>query len=205
MSPEGDGFVLVVDGDKRDRMRTVRCLSGAGFVVREAKTGEDALREVRHERPLAVVVEVRLPGLSGYEVCQQLRDDFEDGLPIIFLSGDRTEPSDKVAGLLVGADDYLAKPYAPDELLARVRAVVRRAATARALLSDPALPSDLTRRENEVLQLLAEGLEPAEIAERLVISPKTVAGHIERILKKLHVHSRAAAVALAYREGFVTP
>jgi DNA-binding NarL/FixJ family response regulator len=204
MSPEGDGFVLVVDGDKRDRTRTARCLSSAGFVVREAETGEDALREVRNERPLAVLVEVRLPGLSGYEVCQRLRDDFDDNVPIIFLSCDRTEPSDKVAGLLVGADDYLTKPYAPDELLARVRAVVRRAATGGERLSHPAPPSDLTRRESEVLQLLAEGLEPAEIAERLVISPKTVAGHIERILKKLRVHSRAAAVALAYREGLVT-
>jgi DNA-binding NarL/FixJ family response regulator len=103
----------------------------------------------------------------------------------------------------IGADDYVAKPFEPDEFLARVRAVVRRASTAARYRNEQHAVSGLTRREREVLQLLADGLEPHEIAERFVISPKTVAGHIERILKKLGVHSRAAAVARAFREGFV--
>ena len=150
----------------------------------------------------AVVPEVRLPDLTGYEVCRRLWESL-GAVPIVFVSRDRTEPSDRVAGLLVGADDYLVKPYVPDELVARVRAVVRRAGTGSE--SHAEAPADLTRRENEVLHLLAEGLEPAEIAERLVISPKTVAGHIERILKKLDVHSRAAAIAHAYRDGLVAP
>jgi DNA-binding NarL/FixJ family response regulator len=203
MRSDGSSFVLVVDGNDRDRRRTAHLLAVAGFAVCEAATGEEALRQARANRPLAVVAEVRLPGLSGYEVCRRLKDEFEDGLPIIFLSGDRTEPSDKVAGLLVGADDYLVKPYVPDELLARVLAVVRRASPAGDHTAETSVPADLTRREHEVLQLLAEGLEPGDIAERLVISPRTVAGHIERILKKLGVHSRAAAVARAFRQGLV--
>jgi DNA-binding NarL/FixJ family response regulator len=205
MKPDGSGFVLVVDGDEHARRRTAECLAGAGFAVRETASGEEALREARAERPLAVLSEVRLPGLSGYEVCRRLKDELDDDVPVIFLSVDRTEPSDKVAGLLLGADDYLVKPYVPDELVARVHAVLRRAASTAESGIEAHTADGLTRRETEVLNLLAQGLEPAEIAERLVISPKTVAGHIERILKKLHVHSRAAAIAFAYREGLVAP
>jgi DNA-binding response OmpR family regulator len=68
---------------------------------------------------------------TGYEVCQQLSDEFGDALAIIFVSGRRTESFDRVAGLLVEADDYLVKPFTPGELLARVRVLVRRAAPVR--------------------------------------------------------------------------
>jgi DNA-binding NarL/FixJ family response regulator len=100
--------------------------------------------------------------------------------------------------LLLGADDYLAKPFAPDELLARVRRLVQRA-----LPPSLTIPSVLTKRELEVLGLLAEGLAQREIATRLTISEKTVGSHIERILSKLGVRSRAQAVALAFREDLV--
>jgi DNA-binding NarL/FixJ family response regulator len=99
---------------------------------------------------------------------------------------------------MIGADDYLVKPFAPDELLTRLRSLLRRVDAAEA-----ARPHDLTPRELEVLTLLAEGLEQGEIARQLVISPKTVSTHIERILSKLGVRSRAQAVALAYREDLV--
>lgn len=119
---------------------------------------------------------------------------------MIFLSGERTESFDRVAGLLVGADDYLVKPFDPDELAARVRAVLRRAQP-----SVPAPLQSLTRRELEVLRLLADGLDQRQIAAELVISAKTVGTHIERILGKLGVHSRAQAVALAYRDELLSP
>jgi DNA-binding NarL/FixJ family response regulator len=97
--------------------------------------------------------------------------------------------------------DYLAKPFAPDELLARIRAVLRsRSAVAR---MTPALESCLTAREREVLALLGDGASQTDIAARLVISPKTVAAHIDHILHKLGVHSRAQAVAVAYRDGLL--
>ena len=60
------------------------------------------------------MLDVQLPGMSGYEICRELRDEFGEGLPILFVSGFRTESLDRVAGLLVGADDYLVKPFAPD-------------------------------------------------------------------------------------------
>jgi DNA-binding NarL/FixJ family response regulator len=112
----------------------------------------------------------------------------------MFVSGVRTESYDRVAGLLVGASDYLVKPYAPDELLTRVRNLLR--------LSRP-LPSaifeKLTRREREVLQLLADGLRQEEIAQRLFITRKTVGAHVVNVLRKLGVKSQAQAVAMAYR------
>ena len=145
-----------------------------------------------------VILDVALPGVCGYEVCRELREEFGDVLPIVFVSGVRTEWFDRVAGFLVGADDYVVKPFAPDELLARVRRLARRwtpLATA--------VAAKLTRRERQVLGLLLEGLEQEEIATQLVISPRTVSTHIENILRKLGVRSRAQAVALAYREGHV--
>jgi len=196
---ESGSSILVVDGDKTSRSLVVDLLSCAGFTVRGERSGEAAMVSVRGESPSAVLLEVRLPGLSGYEICHQLRDELGDRVAIMLMSGERTEPFDRAAGLLVGADDYVVKPFASDELLARVRALLRRlppdASTGGA--------GDLTKRELEVLRLLADGLEPSEIAVRLVISPKTVSGHVEAILKKLQVHSRAQAVARAYKDGFV--
>jgi two-component system nitrate/nitrite response regulator NarL len=94
-----------------------------------------------------------------------------------------------------GADEYLAKPIQFDHLLARVRRLMAQSSPA------PPMQSLLTPREQEVLSLLEEGLTPEEMASRLVVTPKTVAKHIEHILGKLGVHSRAQAVALALRRG----
>jgi DNA-binding NarL/FixJ family response regulator len=191
-------FVLVVDDDAAyEEIATL--LRGVGLATLGAATGEAALAIAREERPEAVLLEVRLPGKSGYEVLRELRDSFGEELPIMFISGERVESFDRVAGLLLGADDYLVKPFAPDELIARVRRLIARSAL------DPAtmIGAKLTPREAEVLRLLASGLTQPAIAERLVISSRTVASHIEHILEKLGVHSRAEAVALAHRSGFL--
>src|ERR671931_412783 len=119
----------------------------------------------RRHHPRLVVLDIRLPDLSGYEICRELRDEFGDRLSIVFLSGERTEGLDRAAGLLVGADDYLVKPFSPDELLARVR--VRLPAAP----EEPPLSTDLTKRELEVLRLLSEGLSQKEIAASLASMP----------------------------------
>jgi DNA-binding NarL/FixJ family response regulator len=128
--------------------------------------------------------------------CRELRDRFGD-LPVVIVSGERTESFDRVAGLLLGAADYIVKPFDPDELVARVRRLVVR---------DRPRPSatTLTGRERDVLRLLADGLDQRRIAAELFLSPKTVATHIQHILAKLGVHSRAQAVAVAHRDGLVT-
>jgi DNA-binding NarL/FixJ family response regulator len=187
--------VVVADADDTDRAGLSRVLEGAGFEVVPVASGDEALEAARRRQPCAVLLEVTLPTLSGYEVCRALRDELGWDLPIVFVSGARTESYDRVAGFLVGADDYLVKPYAPDELLVRLRRLLRRAALA-------AAPS-LTQREREVLALLADGCSQKEIAERLFISSKTVGTHIEHILKKLGARDRAQVVAFAYRDALL--
>jgi DNA-binding NarL/FixJ family response regulator len=192
------GRVLIVDDDEGSRELLRAILESDGHGTTLVASGEAALESARQEKPALVLLDVNLPGLSGYEVCDVLRRLYGDAVAIIFVSGDRVESYDRVAGFLVGADDYVVKPFAADELLGRVRALLRRSG------NGGNGESSLTPREAEVLQLLAEGLEQAEIAERLVISTKTVASHVERILAKLGVRSRAQAVAVAYREGLVS-
>jgi DNA-binding NarL/FixJ family response regulator len=192
--------VLVVDPDGDHRREVATLLSRGGFRVKVLESGEEALEEARRERPQLAVVEVRLDDISGYEVCRALKDEFGEAVGVIFVSHDRTEASDRVAGLLIGADDYLGKPVAADELLARVRGLARRTG-AYDHLKAPAVRTELTARELEVLQLLAEGDNQEAIAERLVVSPRTVGKHIEHILAKLPAHSRAEAVAIAYQRG----
>ena len=197
MGDDCGATVLVVDDDDTHRELISTVLGRAGFSTVDAANGEDAMTAARRHQPRLVVLDVRMPDLSGYEVCRRLRDEFGDTVSILFLSGERTEGFDRAAGLLVGADDYLVKPFSPDELLARVRVRLPRAP------EDQPLPSDLTKRELEVLRLLSEGLSQKEIARSLVISSKTVAAHIQHILGKLGVHSRAQAVAHAYRRGLL--
>ena len=151
-----------------------------------------------------MILDVNLPGTSGYAVCNELRQTIGQQLPIMFLSGDRTEPFDRVAGLLIGADDYLTKPFDADELLARVTRMLERSQLRRPGLV-PEDPFGLTRREREVLGLLVDGLRQVDIADRLYLSPKTVGTHIQRILGKMGVKSRTQAVAMAAREGLFEP
>jgi DNA-binding NarL/FixJ family response regulator len=195
------GAVLIADPDVEARQQLARVLTDAGFQVVQASDGSEALTTARQIWPIAVILEIPLGTLCGYEVCRTLKSELGPELVVIFLSGARTEPYDRVAGLLVGADDYVTKPSAPDEVLARLRIATRRSAPEPATAAN----THLTRREHEVLNLLAEGLKWVQIAERLVISPKTVATHVGNIRRKLGVTSRAEAIAVAYRDQLLDP
>ena len=118
--------ILVVDDDRRAREALSDVLRTAGFSTREATSGVEALAASRETRPDAVVLDVALPGVTGYDVCRSLREQYGEELPIIFVSGDRTEPLDCVAALMMGADDYVVEPFAPAELVARVRRALSR-------------------------------------------------------------------------------
>jgi len=185
-----DDKVLIADGDDSDRI-----LRNAGYAPIEAVTGDEAIELARAHFPIAAVLEIPLDGLSGYEVCSTLKSEFGARFPVIFLTGSRTEPYDRVGGLLLGADDYVTKPYVPGELLVRLRNLLHRRTDALA----ERLSRRLTKREYEVLALMAEGLQQQEIAQRLVISPKTVGTHVEHVLRKLGAHSQAQAIAIAYQ------
>jgi DNA-binding response OmpR family regulator len=190
--------ILVVDDDDAAAAQLVALLTGDGAEVRRVATGDEGLASALADPPQLVLLEVNLPGMCGYELLRRLRETLGDGLPIVFMSGERTEAFDRVAGMLLGADDYIVKPFSPDELLARVRRLLRSSRPA------PKRAAALTSREREVLDLLAAGFSHKEIATSLVLAPKTCAKHIERILEKLEVHSRAQAVAVAYRDELIT-
>ena len=135
------------------------------------------------------------------EVTRQLRSDpITSNMPVILLTA-KDRSADRVVGLTAGADDYIVKPFDPDELIARVRRSIRRRRE-RKPDPDDAL-AGLTPRELEVLLLLASGRSSKEIARQLVISPRTVSTHVQHILAKLDVNSRARAIALAHRAGLV--
>ena len=184
-------LILVADHEPACRDRITRLLRRIGFETAETPTGPETLEAVARLKPSLVVLDVSLPDVSGYEVCRELRDEYGSEVGIIFVSRERTTPADRVAG-------------ADDELLARARGVLRRIEPPLGLAEEretEVVGALLTVREREVLRFLARGQSQAQIAEQLFISPKTVGGHIQRILTKLDVHSRAHAVALAHRHG----
>ena len=193
--------VLIADQDEASRDLLAGVLRNAGYQPIEADSGEKALELARATGPVAAILEIPLAGLSGYELCAALKVEFGPDMPVIFLTGSRTESYDRVAGLLLGADDYVIKPYVAGELLVRLRNLLHR----RAVPEVSRLARRLTKREHEVLALMPEGLQHAEIARLLFISPKTVGTHVEHILSKLGARGRAQAIAIAYHHQILRP
>jgi len=142
-----DHRVLVVDDDPIVGDVVRRYLEQDGCRVRLAVDGIDALAAIAAERPDLVVLDIMMPGLDGLEMCRRLRRRLPD-LPVVMLSA-LGEEADRVAGLQIGADDYLTKPFSPRELALRVRSVLRRAALAspdEPVLRDGELLVDVGRR-----------------------------------------------------------
>lgn len=115
--------ILVVDDDPQIRRVMKATLVGHNYEVIEARTGEDALRLLPEEMPNLVLLDLNMPGMGGLETCRQIRAGSD--IPVIILSVRNTE-KDKVAALDAGADDYVTKPFGIEELLARIRAALRR-------------------------------------------------------------------------------
>ena len=128
MATPAVGTVVVVEDDDAVRSAVQRGLQMHGFDVRAVPDAEQALAEVARRRPALMVVDVGLPGMSGIDLCRRLRD-LEVDTPVLVLSA-RDQVGDRVAGLQAGADDYLVKPFALDELVARLQALQRRAGAA---------------------------------------------------------------------------
>ena len=127
---ERQGRVLVVE-DERDVAELLRYhLVREGFEVTAVSSGTDAVRQAREARPDIVLLDIMVPQLNGWEVCRRLKQEAETrGVPVIMVTG-RVEEGDKVLGFEMGADDYITKPFSPRELIARVRAVLRRGKSA---------------------------------------------------------------------------
>lgn len=168
--------VLVVD-DEPPIVSLVRgYLEREGWSVSTAGDGPEALEIVRREQPDVVVLDLMLPGLDGIEVCRQLRT-FSSAFVVMLTS--KSEEIDKLVGLAVGADDYMTKPFSPRELVARIKAILRRARAsappapgldldvARRIVRVDGQPVDLTRTEFEILATLTR--EPGAVVERAAL------------------------------------
>ncbi len=115
--------ILIIDDDARLAAMVSDYLAAAGFTVERRLTGQEGLAAVTRTEPDAVILDLMLPDLDGFEVCRRLRAGSD--VPILMLTA-RGEDTDRIVGLELGADDYLAKPFNPRELLARIRAILRR-------------------------------------------------------------------------------
>jgi DNA-binding response OmpR family regulator len=205
--------ILVVD-DEPDLLELIRYnLVGAGFQVTTSADGLDALERTARGRFNLVVLDLMLPGLPGTEVCRSIRANPSTAtLPVIMLTA-RSEDSDKITGLEIGADDYMTKPFNPRELVARIKAIIRRAPTASAPESPANLAfGQLEIRKDEYRVMLGGAqvdLSPTEyrllvyLAERrgkvfnrdqllnavwegdAFVEPRTVDVHIRRIRKQI--------------------
>ena len=145
-------LVLVVEDEASIASFVAAYLKNAGYAVRTTASGAEALKLVASEKPALVVLDLMLPDMDGVEVCKRIRQSTD--LPVLMLTA-RDEDVDKIIGLEVGADDYMTKPFNPRELVARVRAILRRATTERqkgesAVLVHGDLTIDAGRREARV-------------------------------------------------------
>lgn len=162
--------ILIVEDDEAIAQGLRDNFQFEGYETHWAADGEAAVRLAREEKPDLIVLDIRLPRMSGYEVCRKLRDGGST-TPILMLTA-RGEEEDRILGLDLGADDYVTKPFSVRELLARARALLRRTASAQALPNELRIgdlvidfrsyeahrngrPIDLTRKEFGVLRLLA--------------------------------------------------
>lgn len=189
------------------------------LIVGEAATGEQALEMAVRLKPDIVVMDITLPDLSGIEVTRRLKR-LEPDIPIVALTIHEDEQY-FFEMLQAGAAGYVPKRAAPEDLIYAIRAahageIYLYPSLAKALVTDfisrsvdeaeqAALGESLTRREQEVLELLADGLSNEDIAERLVISRHTVARHRENLMRKLGLHNRSELVKYAIRKGMISP
>jgi len=204
--------VLVVDDEPDITALVAYHLAKGGYRVSTAASGRDALRAAREERPDLIVLDLMLPGLSGYDVLAELRRrDETKEIGVIVLTA-RKDEADRIKGLSLGADDYLPKPFSPQELVLRVRAVLRRLASpavasggvlaAGTIALDAAAhrvtvgggPVDLTATEFRLLRTLMERQGRVQTRAQLLetvwhaqpdIQTRTVDMHVQRLRQKL--------------------
>jgi len=209
--------ILVVDDETTIREVVRRYLEREGFAVIEAENGNQALQHLREQAPNLIILDVMLPGLDGLSITRRLREGesllaVNEDVPIIMLTA-RKEELDRITGLQVGADDYVTKPFSPQELVARVQAVLRRSGNHKASASDTPLlfaalrldprtrsttlhgaEIELTAKEFDLLWFLAKN--PRQVFTRTQLldqiwgydffgDPSTVTVHVRRLREKI--------------------
>jgi len=223
--------ILIVD-DEKDIVRMLEYnLKKEGFRVLCAFDGESAVRLARHDHPDIIILDLMLPGIDGFEVCRQLkRDDATHAIPLVMLSA-KVQESDKIVGLELGADDYVTKPFSPRELIARIKAVLRRVKEkeslappvamkglvidlARVMVESDGKPITLTAKEFELLKnlvaargrvlsrdYLLDAVWGFDHAER--IQTRTVDVHVRTLRKKLKHQAKRIITVKSYGYRFL--
>ena len=218
MSENDQITVMVVDDHPMWREGVARDLTEGGFeVVATAGDGGEAVRRAPAARPDVVVLDLQLPVLSGVEVTRELVGSLDPPPRVLVLSASG-EQADVLEAVKAGATGYLVKSASREELLDAVRRTAegvavftpglaglvlgeyRRLSSGPAPTSGPPVPR-LTDRETEVLRLVAKGLSYKDIADRLVLSHRTVQNHVQNTLNKLQLHNRVELVRFAIQHG----
>ena len=216
--------ILLVDDQPLFR-RALATLIGGQFdmtVVGEAESGRDALEKVRALRPDLVVMDVNMPGSDGVDGVRAIRQAGYT-IPIVMLTVSEDD-DDLFESIKAGASGYMLKNVRPEQLFEDLRGVMRGEAPiapavaakllealrtggvpARGQSGTPAPDAILTRRESEILQLVAAGMSNKEIANELTITEGTVKNHVHNALEKLHLTNRVQAAAYAVRQGYINP
>lgn len=219
--PHDQITVMVVDDHPMWREGVARDLTEAGFrVVATASTGTEALTRARAVRPRVVVLDLQIPAPNGVEVTATLVT--EDPTVRVLILSASGEQDDVLEAVKAGSTGYLVKSASREELLSAVSRVAagdtvftpglaglvlgefRRLSDSPSAGADPDAPR-LTERETEVLRLVAKGLSYKQIAERLVLSHRTVQNHVQNTLRKLQLHNRVQLVRYAIEQGIDEP
>ena len=187
--------ILVVEDDARTASLVALYLEREGFRPLLARNGSEALTMADHHAPALVVLDLMLPKMDGWEVCRRLRQ--KSDVPVIMLTA-RGEEIDRVAGLTLGADDYVVKPFSPRELVARVQAVLRRSSSARSESGGVYVHANLvldTNKHSLKIDNQAVSLTPHEYAllKALMANPGR-AFHREELLRRLYPRGEATVI-----------
>lgn len=206
--------ILIVDDDVTLQAALHRYLSHRNFEVLQAGTGAEGLERFEADPADLVVSDVMMPTMDGFKFCEKLRSHQGGKLvPFIFLSS-RGELDARIHGHMMGADDYLIKPFEPRELLAKIEAQLERARrfqealgtqqnNSTATVSEVApMPLPLTPGEMKVFLEVLKGGTNRDIGDRLCISPRTVQTHLSNILSKLSLSNRSQLVRYGYEHGY---
>lgn len=213
--------ILVVDDDPAIRLSIAHYLESCGYSVIAAQNGQEGLLNVEQYQPHAIVTDILMPEMDGYEFVKRVRQ--KPGLrllPVIFLTA-RTSTRERILGYQLGCDLYLPKPFELEELGAVIRNLLERSQLIQAQwryatedsVNPPVTPSSpedsdavaiaLTPREREVLDLLATGLSNVQIGDRLHLSPRTIEKYVTALLRKTETTNRAELLRFAIENRLV--
>lgn len=195
------GKVLIVEDESKIRTLLKLYLERNNYVVKEATNGKDVLALVEKYHPDVIVLDILMPNKTGVEVCKKIRKhpDYYK-IPIIFLSS-LNQKASIIEGLEAGGDDYMTKPFDPNELVARINAVIRR--TSNQVRGGIVLYETLSEQEMNVLQLMDQGYTNKEIASELYLTEGTVKVYSHHIYQKLQVRNRTQAIVKAKEAAII--